>query len=71
MDQTTYYTVPTRIIRTLENCVLLTIEGQWNGKFVIRVEEKAITTNRSVQKESKLKNGKRKAKMSKSYLPNP
>ena len=40
------YTVPTRIIRTLENCVLLTIEGQWNGKFVIRVEGKAITTNR-------------------------
>ena len=39
-------TVPTRIIRTLENCVLLTIEGQWNGKFVIRVEGKAITTNR-------------------------
>ena len=38
------YTVPTRIIRTLENCVLLTIEGQWNGKFVIWEEGKAIAT---------------------------
>ena len=41
-----WLTVPTRIIRTLENCILLTIEGQWNGKFVMREEGKAITTNR-------------------------